>query len=150
MRISTAKDLILLFITDKKNIMDLSTWNIHQRLKLSEDIVNTALFELQDEKLISLLKITDTQNGLKNRWIINGIDSKAYYFVERKKKFRSKAFWSAVKEFIKSYWVVIGFVISIGIAIYQSRSKADYREENQAIQLKINQLTDSLNSLQKK
>ena len=147
MRLSTVKDKVLKHII-QSDLYDMSSHRIKCDLNIDHHRVITALLELQESKFITLTETSTTGSGSMRTYSVRTIDAPAYYFAKTK-RFRTNSFWSAVKEFIKSYWVIIAFAISTTLFIYQIISKEGLQQDNKSLQLQIKRLQDKLDSLKR-
>lgn len=140
MRLSTAKDKLLKHITKEENYTDLLSARIAGYIKTDHYLVVTALLELQESKMITLIEIAD---GKMPSYAVQRICAPAYYF-QKNKRFRVIAIQDFVKDFIKSYLALVVFIVTIAINIYQislsRKEKAEWKDQKQ----QLNHILDSL------
>lgn len=135
MKLSTAKDKVLKAFVNNSPIKELN---------IDGFLFNSALVELAKDGFIDIIHTSVTGTGNVATYERGVIYPKSVEFIKSGKSFRKLAFWDAVKDFIKSYWAVIVFIIPTTVGIIQYMGKASLQKENQELRIQLQQLKDSL------
>ena len=146
MKLAKAKDIILKHLINAESIYDLSSSRIKYELKMEHYLVIAALLELQEIKFIDLTGTSVTGSGKMSSYMVQKINAPAYHFCKTK-SFQQQEFWSRVKEFIKSYWVVIALGVTVFFNVRAIVKEKALQGENQLLRQQLQLIKDSLHSL---
>lgn len=147
MRLSTAKDKVLKSLIQDSNCKH--STDISKKLNIPHYLVTAALLEMRDEKRLSLIETSVSGTGGERTYIVTTIEGAGKHFYETRKSYRWESFRESVTNFIKHFWVIIAFIISGIINIYQNYASEKQQTEKKKLELQLKQLQDSLRNSKK-